>query len=96
MERKIEELCVSMNLMHQRLDRLFYWTGFMQQGSKVNQALNQSLLDEQNYSQDSIISIEEGLPETESRLEQDLLARLTNLKLKAPPDGPQLASHTPV
>ncbi len=96
METKIEELCVSMNLMHQRLDRLFYWTGFMQQGSKVNQTLNQSLLDQSNYSQDSIISIEEGLPETESRLEQDLLARLTSLKLKAPPDGPQLPCHTPV
>ena len=96
MERKIEELCVSMNLMHQRLDKLFYWTGFMQQGSKINQSLNQSLLEQPNHSQESIINIEDGPKEAESKLEQDLLARLTNLKLRPPPEGPQLPSHTPL
>ena len=34
MEKKLEEIKSSLDSLHERLDRLFYWTGFVQQESK--------------------------------------------------------------
>jgi hypothetical protein len=35
MEKQLEEIKISLDSLHERLDRLFYWTGFVQQESKV-------------------------------------------------------------
>jgi len=36
MEKQLEEIKISIDLIHQRLDRLFYWTGFVQQSAVSN------------------------------------------------------------
>ena len=36
MEKQLEEIKISIDLIHQRLDRLFYWTGFVQQAAVSN------------------------------------------------------------
>ncbi len=35
MEKQLEEIKASLDSLHERLDRLFYWTGFVQQESKI-------------------------------------------------------------
>ncbi len=36
MEKQLEEIKIGIDLIHQRLDRLFYWTGFVQQSAVSN------------------------------------------------------------
>ncbi len=35
MEKQLEEIKKSLDSLHQRLDRLFYWTGYIDQESKI-------------------------------------------------------------
>lgn len=77
----IEEIRVSLDLLHQRFDRLFYWTGYLQQESQISRAHSNAHGGQLVHSP-KIREKQNKSPPTEADAdsEVELLSRLATLK----------------